>query len=165
MASRLLRTATRSVQVAATRVAFPSSVCPVAPARSLHVWSLRRSAEPAPAAAASAVPLSTPAPSVSPSSGTSVPTASSEAAAVTGSFRDGGQRGGGPERPDSPWSTRLGILFFLSTAAYTLYLGQWQIKRRAWKQESATSQAKEGVKKVGLYRADFGSCVCSPQSD
>jgi len=39
------------------------------------------------------------------------------------------------------WSTRIGVAFFLSTAAFALYLGTWQVKRRAWKEESVAQCA------------------------
>lgn len=46
-----------------------------------------------------------------------------------------GSDSGSSGRSGRSWSTRIGITFFLSTAAFTIYLGTWQVKRKAWKEE------------------------------
>jgi hypothetical protein len=91
-----------------------------------------------PCAAASRPPVPSP-----PQSDSSIPAASTSTAAPSphdsipnsnssNSSGDGSRSGG------ASWSTRIGIAFFLSTACVALYLGQWQVKRRTWKEKSAT---------------------------
>ena len=56
------------------------------------------------------------------------------------------------------WSTRIGVAFFLSTAAFALYLGTWQVKRRAWKEESVARGAAQPGRGGGTGARDEAHC-------
>jgi hypothetical protein len=66
---------------------------------------------------------------------------------------DGDKNSGG-----TSWSTRIGVAFFLSTAAVALYLGQWQVKRRAWKKESVTPHTQADAHLCCCFHCSIDSC-------
>ena len=84
--------------------------------------------------------------------------ASSSHPAATISRQDSDRAKSDDSNGGHSWSTNIGIAFFLSTAAFTLYLGVWQVKRRAWKKESIRHME---TKSLETHRVSHKLSSCS----